>query len=32
MRSAAGERFYLCRNAITGDYRVVAVDRMSSLY
>ncbi|MFF9649719.1 hypothetical protein [Streptomyces sp. NPDC014622] len=32
MRNKQGERFYLCRNTVTGGFRVVHSRGMSSLY
>ncbi len=32
MRGKSDQRFYLCRNTVTGAFRAVHSDRMSSLY
>ncbi|MFD4608247.1 hypothetical protein ACFWOT_09035 [Streptomyces sp. NPDC058440] len=32
MRGPQGQRAYLCRNYVTGEFRVVASGRMSNLY
>ncbi|MGW2710757.1 hypothetical protein ACWC4J_17455 [Streptomyces sp. NPDC001356] len=32
MRSKSGALHYLCRHVVTGEFRVVHIDRMSTLY